>query len=397
VQEAAVRIGPIAFGKEAFRVRDTTVPYSAVKHLRWYWSSKTVYFLNFQSAALSIHLNENEQPISLTSNTMFTDPVLAKTYSRLREMTWDVRTANYARQLGQEGCFTYRNVSFYTNGAIRSGADIFALKKATMDTFRLSVRLGGVFSRKLDLDLTLDHDIVHSLLEKFRTSPVDPEEYVRKIRDQRAESSASAHWFYDTIRLCALVASADGAVYPEEILVIKEFLRSTFRLEEGLMGQAITIFNEVIANPKPAAFYAERLVANHSGSPDVFPAILRLLRDIALSDGELRAKEQEILEAVADQFRRIGKAHGGKSGSERKNTEGKNGATSSDKEKYFGALLGLKGKVTVSTIRVCYRKKVLECHPDKFHGASEGERRRAHAAMLELNEAYAYFRERYDF
>lgn len=397
MQEAAVQIGPVAFGREAFRVKDTTVAYSAVKHLRWRWISKTVSFLNFQSAELSIHLEDQERPISLTANTMFKNPVLVRTYSRLREMTWETRIADYARELGRDGCFTYRKASFYTNCAIKSGSDVFDLRKATIDPFRLSVRIGSIFSRKLDVDLTLDHDIIHSLLEKFKTSPMDPDEYVRAMRDRKAESTASAHWFYDTIRLCALVASADGGVSPEEILVVKEFLRSTFRVDENLMGQAIAIFNEVIAAPKPAAFYAERLVVNHSGSPEIFPRILRLLRDIALSDGELRAKEQEILEAVSDRFRRVGSEQGGKSGAEHNSSQNSNGSTPSDKERHFGSLLGLKGKVTISMIRMCYRKKVIECHPDKFHGASESERKRAHSAMQELNEAYAYFREKYDF
>lgn len=401
--QAAMEVGPITFGPDSFKVKGRILGYQQVMALSWYWYSQTVNFLNTQDARLSIHVVGTNEEIKIAKTTMYVSPKLAEAYRILRERTWDYRITKYVEPLAKQGFFRYQGADFYTNGVIRSGGDEFSLSAASIEAFDLRVKLGGLFSRKLTLSLRYDHDIIHGLIGKFKHSPEDPEMYVWRLKTVQEEHQAEQHWFFDTIRLCAKIAMADGAVDPDEILVIKEFVRMAFNLDEEMLRRAITLFNEARESDQPARFYAHRLHKYHGRNPKLISAIFNLLRDVALADGELHGVEATLLEDVArvlgfDPRRRSSeraREHQEGARSDANGTAGDRGVGA--EEKRHGGVLGLSGKVTVEMIRVAYRKLVIAHHPDKFHNSSDGERRRAHERMVEINAAYTFFREKYDF
>jgi len=63
---------------------------------------------------------------------------------------------------------------------------------------------------------------------------------------------------------------------------------------------------------------------------------------------------------------------------------------------YYGRILGLSGKITREDIKKYYRRKVGEYHPDKVASLGKKLREVAEEEMKQINEAYDYFREKYD-
>lgn len=387
---AAYEIGPIVFGPEQFQVQGRRVRYEDVTHLSWYWHSQTINFVNVQNANMGIHLRGESRVLEISKHTMWVSPKLAQAYQVLRERTWKVRLTPYLEQLESTGSIRYGGAEFFTNGMIRQGSDIFDLRNATEEPFSLTVKLGGFFSRKLSVALNLDHDVIHTLLGRFRENPEDPNQYVARMRNEREEAQAKHHWFFDVIRLCAKMAAADGRIDPDEILVVKEFVRAVFKLDESIMGRAVALFNEARDSAVPASFYAQRLMRHHGSDRKLIAGVLNVLRDIALSDDEFTSGEIDLLTQIA---RILGVTPNARSSAADERPE--QPKTRDPEVNRHGRVLGLSGKVTIEQIRVAYRKLILEHHPDKHHRAPAHIQRAAHERMVEINTAYAFFRERY--
>jgi len=67
----------------------------------------------------------------------------------------------------------------------------------------------------------------------------------------------------------------------------------------------------------------------------------------------------------------------------------------SEKARYFGRVLNLKGKITRSDIREAYRVLIKQYHPDRVHGLGPEFKKIAEEKTKEINRAYEYFKERY--
>jgi DnaJ domain len=63
---------------------------------------------------------------------------------------------------------------------------------------------------------------------------------------------------------------------------------------------------------------------------------------------------------------------------------------------YYGKVLGLKGKVTMNDVKKRYRELVSLYHPDKVNHLGEKLRQVAEEEIKEINEAYEYFKKRYE-
>ncbi|MFP6854572.1 MAG: DnaJ domain-containing protein [Opitutales bacterium] len=61
-----------------------------------------------------------------------------------------------------------------------------------------------------------------------------------------------------------------------------------------------------------------------------------------------------------------------------------------------GKSLGLKGKLTPDEIKKKYRELMTQYHPDKVRGMGDEIREVAERKAKEINEAYDYFRKKYD-
>jgi hypothetical protein len=65
-------------------------------------------------------------------------------------------------------------------------------------------------------------------------------------------------------------------------------------------------------------------------------------------------------------------------------------------EKEYGVILGLQGKVPKLKIRDYWRMELLHWHPDKWINGSEAEKKKAHERTILINEAYKFFKDKYN-
>ncbi len=70
--------------------------------------------------------------------------------------------------------------------------------------------------------------------------------------------------------------------------------------------------------------------------------------------------------------------------------------TDAEKSKYFGEMLGLKGKVTKSQIRKVYYNLISQYHPDKVADLGEEIRILADKKTKEINIAFQWLKEKYN-
>lgn len=66
-----------------------------------------------------------------------------------------------------------------------------------------------------------------------------------------------------------------------------------------------------------------------------------------------------------------------------------------DLERRHRATLGLEEPLSAEAIRLAYRQRMWEYHPDRVAGLGAKLRRLAEEETKRINEAYAYFRQRY--
>lgn len=64
-------------------------------------------------------------------------------------------------------------------------------------------------------------------------------------------------------------------------------------------------------------------------------------------------------------------------------------------EMYYGRILGLRGRVTAVDVRIRYRELAAQYHPDKVNHLGPKLKEVAEREMLEINEAFAYFKKKY--
>jgi preprotein translocase subunit Sec63 len=69
---------------------------------------------------------------------------------------------------------------------------------------------------------------------------------------------------------------------------------------------------------------------------------------------------------------------------------------SSGEELRYGTILGLKGRVTMSDVKMRYRELVSQYHPDKVNHLGEKLKQVAELEMKDINEAYEYFKRKYE-
>ena len=73
-----------------------------------------------------------------------------------------------------------------------------------------------------------------------------------------------------------------------------------------------------------------------------------------------------------------------------------NNATEEEKARYFGKILGLKGKITKSEIREQYLRTISKYHPDKVNKMGDEIIELAEKKTKEINTAYAWLKSKYN-
>jgi len=64
-------------------------------------------------------------------------------------------------------------------------------------------------------------------------------------------------------------------------------------------------------------------------------------------------------------------------------------------DRYYGSVLGLKGRVSFSDVKRVYKELAMQYHPDKVSHLGPKLRHFAEVEMKKINEAYEYFKSKY--
>ncbi|MCA9743390.1 MAG: J domain-containing protein [Deferribacteres bacterium] len=70
--------------------------------------------------------------------------------------------------------------------------------------------------------------------------------------------------------------------------------------------------------------------------------------------------------------------------------------TEAEKQKYYGRVLGLSGKVTTEDVKSAYLHLIARYHPDRVQYLGEEFQRIAEKKTKEINKAFQYFKQRYN-
>ncbi len=185
-------------------------------------------------------------------------------------------------------------------------------------------------------------------------------------RLNRNKKKADFREYYRPVfALVAKIAKSDGPVTSDEIKRVESFIKGTFKFNAEERSFAISVFTEAKDNDVTVEEYLSQFTkiagtVNH-------PGLVYFLVAVALADGELKAKELEILllvekilklpkSFVKDTLRKYGW---------HENEDNDEHTDNSGLLKHHYDVLNLTESATNDEIMQAYRKKVKEFHPDK--------------------------------
>jgi DnaJ like chaperone protein len=207
-----------------------------------------------------------------------------------------------------------------------------------------------------------------------------------------SEDSYIPYPLADLIAMFAKIAKSDGVVSRAEVDLIDDFFITILRLTPEMRKEAIRIFNKAKASTVPYEVYAKRFYQFHEEHPELLEVVVDFLFALGLADGELSAEEEILISQTQAIF---GMEH------ERYNTHREERRRAEEErsrerpEKYYAEILGLSGSVTAGEVKRVYRNLAMQYHPDKVAHLGPKLRQVAHEEMKKINEAYAFFREKY--
>ena len=185
--------------------------------------------------------------------------------------------------------------------------------------------------------------------------------------------------FFAALFAClAKLAKADGRVDEAEVQKIEEIISKKLNLSGEHRNFAINIFQKAKDDKNSFEAYASNLYKILSSSPNSLLVFYEILFELALADGILHPKEDELLkkipfifkfdESVYDNFY------------EKYVSQNKN----------YYKVLGVKENTPFEDIKKSYLKKRKEYHPDTLIGKGLPEEfiEKAKEKFIEIQEAY---------
>ena len=377
-----LEIGKLKVFPDKLEYKDIRCNFFDIEHIGWYWLSQTINFLNTQDVRLSLYIRGRKKPIHIKKSTLYVIPQIVTAYNFIARGTFQNRLGFYTSQLEQAGGFTYDNCYIYTDGRVVSNGKTFSLSSAEIEAFRITIKQGGMFSSKVEIDLNLDRDVILTLIDFILQNPQDPSVYVESYRHQKEAGERSSYFLRDIVSLMAKLSGSDGHISHEEVEIVKGFLIETMKLGEQDFSEAVSIFNSAKASPSSFEYFAESLSYRFRDDKNLLIGVLDLLFSIAIADGVLSAEEELLLLEAESIFGIKGEAYNHFKSQTHESTK-------NNKEHYLN-VMGLSSEVTMDEIKIEYKRLVMKFHPDRVHHLGEDFVKEAEVKMKEINEAYEY-------
>jgi DnaJ like chaperone protein len=307
---------------------------------------------------------------------------LVTAYDFIAKKTFQTRLKKYTNQLEEYGYFKYQDVIIHSDGRVVSSERTFHLRNAKYEPFNITIKQKGIFAPLCYIDLTIDRDVILSLINYILEKNVEQRKKTKKI-----ESALP-----NIICMLAKISKADGVVTKEEIGIIKKFLLDDLNLRADVFNITISIFNKAKNSSEPIGLYARNIFNEFGNDPDFLINTVNLLFSVAISDGYFSVEEELMINEVETIFGVSGKTS---YSSYKREHHNKTKQENDSDIKYF-EILGLNPNVDLSEIKVTYRRLVMQYHPDKVQHLGHEFQTLAEEKMKEINIAYGYFKNKYN-
>ena len=185
--------------------------------------------------------------------------------------------------------------------------------------------------------------------------------------------------FFAALFAClAKIAKADGRVDESEIKKIEEIISIKLNLNKEHRKFAINIFQKAKDDNVSFESYASNIYQILSSSQNSLLVFYEILFELALADGILHPKEDELLKKIPRIFRFD------------KNVYKSLYEKYVDQNRNYYEVLGLSENSSFSEIKKAYLKKRKEFHPDTLIGKGLPEEfiGKAKEKFIEIQEAY---------
>ncbi|SHG12203.1 DnaJ like chaperone protein [Microbulbifer donghaiensis] len=184
--------------------------------------------------------------------------------------------------------------------------------------------------------------------------------------------------------MLAKIAKADGTVSKAEVQLIEDFMQNNLRLSAEDRKQAIKIFQNAKTDNYSIYDYArqyQQLVRNQAMREMVY----RLLFAVAYADGDLHAAEEEILRRIPGDLG----LHDSIFSTMRGEFDHRAPASMDSLKQHYD-VLGCSPETNDRDLKLAYRRKAAEFHPDKIaaKGLPEEFMRYAEDQMKSVTVAY---------
>ncbi|GAA5525964.1 co-chaperone protein DjlA [Microbulbifer aestuariivivens] len=195
---------------------------------------------------------------------------------------------------------------------------------------------------------------------------------------------AQAVFIVTLFSMLAKMAKADGQVSRAEIDLVDDFIRNNLRLGDEERAEAIRIFQNAKSDSYSIYDYAQQysqLVRNQAMREVVY----RLLFAVAHADGQFHRAEEEILRKIPSYLGLHESIFAAMAGE----FDRRHGGSSITLEQHY-AVLGCSADVSDRELKLAYRRKAAEFHPDKIasKGLPEEFLRHAEDQMKSVTVAY---------
>ena len=192
--------------------------------------------------------------------------------------------------------------------------------------------------------------------------------------------------FFAALFAClAKIAKADGRVDESEIKKIEEIISIKLNLNKEHRKFAINIFQKSKDDNVSFESYASNIYQILSSSQNSLLVFYEILFELALADGILHPKEDELLKKIPRIFRFD------------KNVYKSLYEKYVDQNRNYYEVLGLSENSSFSEIKKAYLKKRKEFHPDTLIGKGLPEEfiGKAKEKFIEIQEAYEALEKRF--
>ena len=192
--------------------------------------------------------------------------------------------------------------------------------------------------------------------------------------------------FFAALFAClAKIAKADGRVDESEIKKIEEIISIKLNLNKEHRKFAINIFQKAKDDNVSFESYASNIYQILSSSQNSLLVFYEILFELALADGILHPKEDELLKKIPRIFRFD------------KNVYKSLYEKYVDQNRNYYEVLGLSENSSFSEIKKAYLKKRKEFHPDTLIGKGLPEEfiGKAKEKFIEIQEAYEALEKRF--